>query len=80
MKEIQEGLRTRWAKLTEATPETACCITNYASHFGNQQEGAPIGVFSLFPSPKPRAPIIDSRMVDDLVYCLRYYTKIPRQF
>jgi len=79
-KEIQEGLKTRWAALTEATPETAVFITNYASYFGNEQDAAPIGVCGFFPSPKPRAFVGDLRMLDDLVYCLRHYTKIPRQF
>jgi len=80
MKEIQGGLRSRWAMLTKPTPETAVCITNYDSHFGNDLDVAPIGMFALFPSLKPRAPITDARMLDDLVYCLRYYTTIPKQF
>jgi SEC-C motif len=80
MKEIQEGLNGRWAKLIEPTPETAVCITNYASYFGNEQDAAPIGVCGLFPSPRPRAAIADARMLDDFLYCLRYYTTIPRQF
>jgi hypothetical protein len=78
--EIQEGLKARWAASAEATPETAVVITNYAAYFGNDYEAAPIGVCGLFPSPKPRAPLGDLRMLDDLMYCLSHYTKIPRQF
>lgn len=80
MTEIRDGLNSRWSESTRATVETAVCITNYSSHFGDENAVAPIGVCAFFPSPWPRAPIFDSRMIADLAYCLRHYTTIPKQF
>lgn len=28
---------------------------------------------------KPHVPIVQEPMIQDLVYCLRYYAKVPRQ-
>jgi hypothetical protein len=80
MREIRDGLNSRWSECKGATVETAVCITNYGSHFGDENAAAPIGACALFASPKPRAPIVDPRMVADLAYCLRHYTTIPKQF
>jgi len=80
MTEFLDKLRTRWASLADSSPETAVCVTNYAAHFGNEREPSPIGVCGFLPAPNPRAPITDAGILDDILYCLRYCTKIPRQF
>jgi hypothetical protein len=80
VKEIEEGLKARWSSTTGATVETAVLVTNFAPHFGGQEGAAPLGLFAVFPSPKPITPLIDGRVLDDLVYCLRFYGTIPKQF
>jgi hypothetical protein len=80
MKEIETGLRARWNTMAGAAVESAVCITNYAPHFGNDRDAAPIGICSLFSPPNTKAPVRDIEMLDDLVHCLRFYGRIPKQF
>jgi hypothetical protein len=80
VKEVEEGLKARWACGTGSTPETAVFVTNFAPHFGSEQDAAPLGLFTAFPSPRPAVGLTDASMLDDLVYCLRFYGTIPKQF
>jgi len=63
-----------------STPQAAVFITDFAPHFGNNAEAAPPAMFFWFPSPKPAIPLTDPAVLDDLVHCLNYYGRIPRQF
>jgi hypothetical protein len=80
VREFDEGLMKRRMAERGVTAETAVLVTNFAPHFGNETDAAPPAFCLLSPSPKPRAPLEDSQMLDDLMYCLRYsYDGIPRQ-
>lgn len=79
MAEFCASLRACWAG-SEKTPETAVFVTNSAAHFGNDEDRSPTGVGGYLLSPNPRAPLAEPGVLDDIDYCLRYATSIPRQF
>ncbi len=78
--EFVSRLQAKWDTTTGPNAETAVIVTNYAAHFGNETDPAPIGFMAPMQPPRPAVPITDNKMLDDLFYCLRTYGKIPKQF
>ena len=80
MVEIETMLKDDWAiEGRDKTPETAVIITNFAPHFGEKDAAAPPDVFVIVPSPKPRNPLVDPYVMDDLFFCLRHYGMVPKE-
>ncbi len=79
MTEIRDQLTERWNQNPEATPESAVVITNFAFYYGDDSRPSPIGMFGIFPSTHPQNPLTDAQMVEDLHYCLLFYSSVPRQ-
>jgi hypothetical protein len=78
--EFGKRLHAKWESSNDPNPETAVVVTNFAPHFGNETDPAPIGLFAPMGSPRPTVPLTNDKMIDDLFYCLRLYETIPRQF
>jgi SEC-C motif len=80
MVEIETMLKDDWAiEGRDKTPETAVIITNFAPHFGEKDAAAPPDIFAIVPSPKPRNPLVDPYVIDDLFFCLRHYGIVPKE-
>jgi hypothetical protein len=79
MTEIRDRLVSIWNVATAPSPESAVFVTNFAFHCGNEKDSSPTGMASFFPSPKPRVSVLSDPMIEDLIYCLRYYDQVPRQ-
>jgi hypothetical protein len=79
MTEIRDGLVTRRNASTDPSPESAVFVTNFAFYYGNEDDPSPTGMASVFPSANPRVPLLDARLVEDLIYCLQHYDQVPRQ-
>ena len=78
MADIRDGLNSRWNSHNGKTAETGLFVTNFAFYYGNDDDASPIGMVAAFASPKPNATL-DRQIIDDLTYCLRYYSVVPRQ-
>lgn len=80
MVEIETMLKDDWGiEGRDKTPETAVIITNFAPHFGEKDAASPPDVFAIVPSPKPRNPLVDPYVMDDLFFCLRHYRMPPKE-
>jgi hypothetical protein len=79
MTEIRDQLTERWNANPEPTAESAVVVTNFAFYYGDDSQPAPIGMFGIFPSTHPKTPIADAQMIEDLHYCLLFYSSVPRQ-
>jgi hypothetical protein len=79
MAEIRDGLASTWNGLSGNTAETGVFVTNFAYYYGSDEGTTPIGMCGHFLSPKPNVALRNTQMIDDLVYCLRFYAQIPRQ-
>jgi hypothetical protein len=79
MTEIRDRLVSIWNAATEPSAESAIFVTNFAFYYGNEEDPSPIGMVSFFPSIKPRVSLLGDPMIEDLIYCLRYYDQVPRQ-
>src|SRR5579864_1730415 len=80
VKATEEQLKQQWKNSDKHTVETAVIITNFADYYGNEVDPAPAGFLVTIPSPKPRTPLLDRQMLDDLMFCLQNYGTIPKQF
>jgi len=79
MTEIRDRLVSSWNDASEPSSESAVFITNFAFYYGNEEEPAPTGMCSYFPSLKPKVSVLGNPMIDDLMYCLLHYALVPRQ-
>jgi len=79
MKEIRDGLVAIWQASEQASSESAVFVTNLAFYYGSNDEPSPAGMGSFFPSLKPQVPIVNEPMIQDLIYCLKFYAEVPRQ-
>ena len=79
MKEIRDGLVAIWQASEQASSESAVFVTNLAFYYGSNDEPSPTGMGSFFPSLKPQVPIVNEPMIQDLIYCLKFYAEVPRQ-
>ena len=79
MKEIRDGLVAIWQASEQASSESAVFVTNLAFYYGSNDEPSPNGMGSFFPSLKPQVPIVNEPMIQDLIYCLKFYAEVPRQ-
>ena len=79
MKEIRDGLVNLWQTAGQPSAESGVFVTNLAFYYGGDEEPSPAGMGSFFPSLKPRVPIVQEPMIQDLIYCLQNYAEIPRQ-
>ncbi|MGB7589611.1 MAG: hypothetical protein WBO19_00040 [Terriglobia bacterium] len=79
MTEIRDRLVSTWNGSIEPSAESAVFVTNFAFYYGNEEDPSPTGMGSFFPSVKPRVSLLGNPMIEDLIYCLRYYDQVPRQ-
>jgi hypothetical protein len=80
MVEIETMLKDDWGiDGRDKTAETAVIITSFAPHFGEKDAASPPNVFAIVPSPKPRNPLVDPYVMDDIFYSLRHYGMVPRE-
>jgi hypothetical protein len=79
MTEIRDRLVSIWNVATEPSAESAVFVTNFAFYYGNDVDPSPTGMGSFFPSLKPRVSVLGDPMIEDLIYCFRFYDQVPRQ-
>jgi SEC-C motif len=80
MIEIETMLKDDWnIDGRDKTAETAVIITSFAPHFGESDAAAPTNVFAIVPSPKPKNPLVDPYVTDDLFFALRNYATVPKE-
>ena len=79
MQDIRDRLVEIWDAATEATPESAVVITNFAFYYGDNDSPSPAGMGAFFASKKPRVPVPDDPTMADLAYCFQTYDTVPRQ-
>jgi hypothetical protein len=80
MVEIETMLKDDWSiDGRDKSADTAVIITSFAPYFGENDAASPANVFAIVPSPKPKNPLVDPYVMDDLFYALRNYAMVPNE-